>query len=246
MTNIRGVDAKGRLYFQGSLFSPTGGTADSIPILRWDRVKPVFDTLGYMKSPPGSSASRTGGNVRITVGGGKVWTPTEAWDVSGEGRIVRVSPAPYRVVWLGDAGAASPGPVQPYTPIKVTQAEKDLYIENRKRTPPTILSIGGGGGTRISGGTNFQLPDPEFEETLPPFTGQGSVFATPDGEVWVLRTRLASDKIPTYDVFDRTGALTKKVSLNPSSRVVGFGKGTVYVVRTDEDDLQYLQRYKRP
>jgi len=38
----------------------------------------------------------------------------------------------------------------------------------------------------------------------------------------------------------------KKVSLNPDSRVVGFGKGTVYVARVDQDDLQYLQRYKRP
>ena len=62
----------------------------------------------------------------------------------------------------------------------------------------------------------------------------------------MLRTRPAGDKIPTYDVFDRTGTLVKKVSLNPSSRVIGFGKGVVYVVRTDEDDLQYLQRYARP
>jgi len=62
----------------------------------------------------------------------------------------------------------------------------------------------------------------------------------------VLRTRPTGDKVPTYDVFDHSGALVKKVSLNPSSRVVGFGKGAVYVVRTDEDDLQYLQRYARP
>ena len=47
-------------------------------------------------------------------------------------------------------------------------------------------------------------------------------------------------------VFDRTGALVKKITLSPNSRVVGFGNGMLYVVRTDEDDLQYLQRYKRP
>lgn len=69
---------------------------------------------------------------------------------------------------------------------------------------------------------------------------------SPDGEVWVLRTRPAGDKIPTYDIFSRTGALVKSVALNPRSRVVGFGKGAVYVVRTDQDDLQYLQRYMRP
>jgi hypothetical protein len=26
---------------------------------------------------------------------------------------------------------------------------------------------------------------------------------------------------------------------------VAFGQGTVYVVRMDEDDLQYLERYRR-
>ena len=38
----------------------------------------------------------------------------------------------------------------------------------------------------------------------------------------------------------------KKVSLNPGSRVVGFGNGTVYVVRTDDDDLQWLQHTASP
>jgi hypothetical protein len=72
------------------------------------------------------------------------------------------------------------------------------------------------------------------------------VQVTPEGEVWVLRTRPAGDKVPTYDVFDRNGALVKKVVLNPRSRVVGFGRGAVYVTRSDEDDLLYLERYRRP
>ena len=27
------------------------------------------------------------------------------------------------------------------------------------------------------------------------------------------------------------------------TRLVGFGEGTLYVARTDDDDLQYLERY---
>ena len=80
---------------------------------------------------------------------------------------------------------------------------------------------------------------------MPAFDRNG-VLATPEGEVWVLRNRPASDKVPTYDVFDKTGALVRKITLEQNSRVVGFGKGTVYVAKSDEDDLQYLQRYKRP
>lgn len=248
LNNPTGVDAQGRLYFQGSSFTPSGGTADSAPIYRWDRVKPVFDTLGWVKLPAGSaSIARTGGNVRMFQGAGKVWTPTEAWAVAGDGTIARATPSPYRVVWISGSGKASAGPVQAYSPIKVTEADKELYKENLRKNRPTMITIGGGGGTRPAlPPPNGPGQEPEFEETMPPFTGQGSVLATPDGEVWVLRTRPATDKVPTYDVFDKTGALVKKVSLNPSSRVVGFGKGTVYVVRIDEDDLQYLQRYKRP
>jgi hypothetical protein len=249
--DIRGVDAQGRLYMQGSPFNPDGGTPDSIPIMRWDRVKPTMDTVAFVKGPPGSSASRSGNNFTVRVGGGKIWTPAEAWDVTGDGRIARVMPSPYRVVWYA-GGKPSAGAAQPYSPIKVTQADKDLFMEARRRSPPTMITIGdgrgGGGGTRSSGPA-VSLPEPEFEATMPPFVGGpggAAVLATPDGEVWVARTRPASDKIPSYDVFDRTGALVKKVSLNPNSRVVGFGKGTVYVARTDDDDLQYLQRYKKP
>ena len=115
------------------------------------------------------------------------------------------------------------------------------------------MIVGGpGGGARPGAAAPTpQLPEPEFAETKPPYDAGpgfagGAVLIAPEGEVWVLRTRPAGDKIPTYDVFDRTGALIKKVSLNPSSRVVGFGKGVVYVARSDEDDLVYLQRFARP
>ncbi len=251
---VRGVDSKGRLYFRGSPFNADGGPADSVALLRWDRVKPNFDTVGYIKLPPNSASSnRSGGNFTVRIGNNVRWTPAENWDVAGDGSIARVIPAPYRVLWLTGRGAPVSGPEVPYTPIKVTDADKQEVIDAQKKNPNQgiRLSFGGPGGGGGGGGgppPNIQLPPPEFAETKPPFDGAAgnSVLATPEGEVWVLRTRVFGDKVPTYDVFDHSGTLVKKVSLNPSSRVVGFGKGTVYVVRIDEDDLQYLQRYARP
>jgi hypothetical protein len=252
LNNARGYDDKGRLYFSGSPFSATGGSLDSVPILRWDRVKPTFDTVTYIKLPANSaSSSSSGGSVRITFGNSKRFVPTEAWGVAGDGSIARLIPEPYQVVWVTGKGAPVKGAVVPYAPIKVTEQDKADFIAQQKKNPGVVMRFGGGpggaGGGGGGGGT-VTLPPPEFADTKPPFDGasQASVVVSQDGEVWVLRTRPASDKVPSYDVFDRTGALVKKVSLNPSSRVVGFGKGTVYVVRTDEDDLQYLQRYKRP
>jgi len=254
--DARGTDSKGRLYFQASPFGPGGTTLDSVAILRWDRSGSDMDTVGFVKQPAGSAtASSSGGGMRVMIGGGKRFAPTETWGVAADGRVARVLPEPYRVVWMSGPSQMAPGPIVPYTPMKVTEADKQEFIEAQKRNRPMMITMGGpGGGARPGGGGggggNFQAPPPEFADTKPPFVagpnGGGAVVVTPEGEVWVLRTRPAGDKIPTYDVFDRTGTLVKKVSLNPSSRVVGFGKGSVYVVRTDEDDLQYLQKYARP
>lgn len=243
------ADARGRLYFQGSPFNfQTGTPLDSIAIVRWERGSPTLDTIAYYKPPAHSSAMNRsgpgGGNVEVRLGGQKVFTPTETWTATGDGRVARILPSPYRVVWYDGPGRSTAGPVQPYTPIKVGEAEKEREREARRRNRPLIITDGPGGAS--SGAPpRGQIPEPEFEETMPPF-GAGGVLGTPDGEVWVLRNRPASERNPTYDVFDRTGALVKKVVLEPNHRVVGFGKGTVYVARSDEDDLQYLQRYRKP
>jgi hypothetical protein len=65
----------------------------------------------------------------------------------------------------------------------------------------------------------------------------------PNGELWVRRTQSASDDAPFYDVFDGKGQLVGHVRLPKGTRLAGFGKSSVYLVRLDADDLQYLQRY---
>jgi hypothetical protein len=49
-----------------------------------------------------------------------------------------------------------------------------------------------------------------------------------------------------YDVFDVAGRLTRQIALDGERVIVGFGAGAVYVARTDEDDLQWLERYRWP
>jgi hypothetical protein len=254
--NAQGVDGRGRLYFQPPSFTPDGTTPDSGAIVRWtpkgtaETDEPaVSEKAGHVRLARNSqTATNRGGEMRVMIGMAPVFSAQEMWGVDAAGRIARVSPAPYQVHWIAD-GKVTSGPVVPYTPAKVTQADKDEFLEARRRNPPTMVSVtaGPGGTQRRVGPPPGGMPEPEFAETKPPFTtGQGSVQVTPEGEVWVLRTRPAGDKVPTYDVFDRNGVLVKQVVLNPRSRVVGFGRGSVYVTRSDEDDLQYLERYSRP
>jgi hypothetical protein len=77
----------------------------------------------------------------------------------------------------------------------------------------------------------------------PPFPNSGAMVAS-DGRLWVPRTRAHNDSIPTYDVFDATGRVVERVVLPKGARLLGFGKGVVYLSRSDEDELLYLQKYR--
>jgi hypothetical protein len=54
---------------------------------------------------------------------------------------------------------------------------------------------------------------------------------------------MGGDPVPTLDVFDRRGTLIGKVTLPKDRRIVGFGANSVYMARTDSDDMQWLERY---
>jgi len=264
LMNPQGVDQQGRLYFQANSFgSGEAGKVDSVPILRWTIGQSRVDSVGWARLPPGSggtvvSGRALGGGGMVAVrtigsgggGGFLIWAPVETWQVAPDGRIARVVPQPYQVTWFGLDRRGAAGPVVPYTPIRVTEADREAYRQQIQTggsglSMTTALRVtaaapAGGGNTR------GQMPDLPFAETLPPFwDASNSVRVSPDGHLWILRMRPASDKIPVYDVFDQTGRLVRKVSLAPRSHIVGFGRTSVYVVRKDEDDLEYLQQFAR-
>ncbi len=246
------ADAAGNLYLPASPFnlnSPGAASPDSLAIHRWKPEQTTFDTVAWYIGPRASVQASGGGNnrsIRVTTGSGKAFTPQEVWGVAADGSVARVIPSPYRVIWYPAAsnkGVA--GPTQPYTPIKVTDADRDEENERRKRTVPTMIAIGGGGRGAGRPSSLPALGPEDFEPTKPPFVGQGAVLVAPEGEIWVRRTGPAGQKEISYDVFDRTGKLARKVSMSGDRQVVGFGKGAVYVVRTDDDDLQHLERFAR-
>jgi hypothetical protein len=84
----------------------------------------------------------------------------------------------------------------------------------------------------------------QYPEYLPPFL-YDAVWFSPDGVLWVRRTT-APKAPPTFDNIDDTGRLVERIALPPRTKLVGFGAGTVYVVRIDDNDLQYLQRFASP
>lgn len=242
-------DARGRLYFQGTSIQRPGGppAADSVPVVRWTPGGTALDTAAWVVGPRTTVSSSGGGQMRFSMGMPMVFAPQEAWGATADGRVARVTPEPYRALWYGAGARVTAGPTVPYTPPKVTEAEKKAYRERQRTNPPTMIMMtrGGSAGNNATSMPAGSLPEPEFAETRPPFTGGNGVLVSPDGEIWVNRSRAAGDNIPVYDVFDSTGRLVRKVSLPKDHAVTGFGTRSTYVIRTDEDGLQYLVRYAR-
>ena len=116
------------------------------------------------------------------------------------------------------------------------------------------LSRGASGGQMSFSGddgrtTPFRPPTPELEslyfpENKPPFTF-GSMFVSPDGEVWVQRTTPANAEQSLVDVFDGRGNRVRQVELPPNRVLVGVGRSALYAIYYNEFDVQALERYQR-
>jgi hypothetical protein len=147
------------------------------------------------------------------------------------------------VDWLGERPAR--GTPVGYERVKVADADKESFMSAMRNTRNRITIVNGGGGR----GRDIKPPEPEaseFEwpEYKPPFPGRSALMA-PEGRLWLPRSTSGRDATPAYDVFDASGNLAGRFFLPKGRRVVGLGQGTLYAVRTDDDGLQWLERYER-
>jgi hypothetical protein len=233
-------DAQGRLYARefGLLEAgPTLVRAESVAVERWDRRLARRDTLAFQRSLRPGPVELGAPEVPFLTG--------VQWAVAPDGRVALLDPADYHVELVGPARARTVGKPIPFQPIRVTEAHKQQWREERKplcgRRSVSMPRPGGGSVT-----VEMQPPkEPtEWPEVLPPFLTGAALFA-PDGILWVKRTAAAGAPV-TYDLVDARGVVVRQVVLPKRTRLLGLGRTSLYLVRSDEDDLQYLQRYPLP
>ena len=251
MTPPRYTDARGRIYSSGGGFimgSNGPVSSDSAPILRYDRSTKKTDTVAFVRQPKDNiQASGTDGRMSVRIGMANPFAPRDEWAVLPDGRVAILRSPEYRVDWAGSSAHGTP---IAYDKVKVSAGHKQAWRDSRKNA--TMIAISSNNGRQSvstgPGARGIDIPDPDnWPEFMPPFLGDGrQIVVAPNGQVWVARTRDAKDSVPTYDVIDGTGRVVMRVALPAKTRVVGFGKGTVYAARTDDDDLQYLQRFRAP
>ena len=240
------VDGAGRVYFGGLRGSAT--SPDSMTILRLDLDTDAVDSVGVFKRAAIAMEFSDGGVRTRPV----PLSPTDAWGVAVDGRVVVARAGDYTVEWIATDGTVTSGAPVPYTRRRIGQAERMAWRDLQAET--------GGGLTvrdeRVNGETRrtvlrpgsredeAELDSYEWPAFLPPFSDR-PIQVDGTGRAWVRRHREADGTLQ-YDIFDGTGAVVFKVVLDSQRRVVGFGDGTLYAVRMDEHGLQYLERYGLP
>ena len=258
LTTPRAADARGRLYFESPGFAqgPDGAprSADSAAITRYDRASKKMDTLSWVKLPKNNTqVTGSAGNVRMMVGGSNPLTARDEWAVFPDGRVAVVRSADYHVDWVLPDGTRRSSPAITFTSIRVTDADKreEEALRNKSRQNQMMMTVQQGpGGTQRSvqmgPGANAPPLEPltDWPAVKPPFRqGQASVWARPNGDLWVRRLEPAGAKGTLYDVINAQGAVSFQVRVPEGITLVGFGNGTIYTTKADADDLLYLQRH---
>ena len=245
----RGVDAKGRIYFDitGLMSMEPGSLPDSFAIVAFDRATETIDTVGLLPQEQIREVRSGGGGGGFSFSGPGMapFQPADAWAVGPDGRVAVALGVDYRVEWLSRSGERVVGPVVEYEPVRLTDEDKEAWADRMSQGAAVMVMSGSGGG---GGGRTMNIPRPDVDEMqwpdVKPAFPRGAVYVTPEGEAWVQRY-VEYGEPETFDVFDASGRRVKQVVLPEGRRFIGFGAGTLFAVRVDEDDLQWLERYRR-
>jgi hypothetical protein len=247
------VDAEGRVYSRSLGMSMGGTPPDSGAVLRITRGTLALDTAAMYKLED-RTITRSGGpnNQNVSVMPVPL-SPEDAWGAAPDGAVVMARAADYSIEWHAVDGTVTAGAPTPYEVISIGMREKEEWLGEQGQSGggigisvmmgpqgiQTNFSRGGGGG-----GDDPSVDDYEWPEHKPAFYS-GRIVVDPMNRAWV-RRHVEAGAPSTYDVFDRSAAREATYTLPHGSRVVGFGEDVVYVVSSDEFDLNYLQRYAMP
>jgi len=242
----RGVDQSGRFYIQvPGWVSNARERGDSVWIIRFDPANQRVDTLASIKgstSPP----QRDGRQMGIPF---VPFAAQDSWAVARDGRVALVRSTPYRIDWRSPEGRVAAGAVVRYEPVPVTSADRIAFTRAFIANSPI-------GGRDPNGGMSAApaelLTDRSvreiaerntFASAMGPFTGSVPILETSGGgALWVERSMRAGASAQ-WDVFDGAGKLVRHVLLPPGRRLLGVGRASAYVVATDEDGVERLERY---
>lgn len=255
----RGTDARGNIYFEGSPFVMHGATpapAESVAVMRYEPARGTVDTVAFVHPAKGNAkVTAFAEGPGISNGSANPLTPLDDWVVLPNGQVAVMRGIGYRVDFYANRVVKMSGPPAKFESRPVDAGVKAEMTEQRarqfgNRTPRTgangqVNPPPAGAAAEIA--KAFMNLEP-WPATVPPFF-RGAAIARANGvasQVWVRRATIKDSEPSRYDVFDELGRVVAQVQLPANTRIAAFDARMIYVIRTDADDLQYLQRYRLP
>jgi sugar lactone lactonase YvrE len=235
--DLQQLDAEGFSYFpdpQSAFLRARGQKVTAVPLIRFDPLKQLRAAVADLAQPD-SQTSSTGDGITVTAT--VIGSPADGWGVAPDGRVAIVHAQPYRVDWISSDGRTVPGSEIPHDVLPMTDADRQATKASLARGPMVGVS-------RSGGASGTPVVEPVFAATKAPFRPE-DVVVSPEGQVWVMRSHAASSDVVTYDVFGSAGQRVDRLEFPVQSRVVGFGRGVVYVRSLDPAGQEALSRYKR-
>jgi len=197
--------------------------------------------------------SRSGNSVRMMS---RQMEGRDDWAVGPDGALAIVRAADYSVEWRHPDGRQVIGAPNPVESRTITEEDKVAFLESRSSSGLMMMVTASSSGARemsmrrggMGGMVLEDSPlDYQWAETFPAFRPDRAM-VSPEGLLWVERW-LPSDVATEMDIFDGEGAKLGTVTLPEGRQLIGFGttaegEPAAYLVRTDEFDLKWLERYR--
>jgi hypothetical protein len=224
-------DGKGNAYKE-DIRSVLGGLEpgqelmfDSMSVLRIPLGDTIADTIVKLKLPPWGRG-QFGETMKIVS---TLFAVRDIFGVLPDGSLWIARGSNNAVDWLSPTGNLTRGPSRSYTPIPVSEEEKDTFLERLRQQM-----------ARMGAPAGIELSYPFADEKAPFVSGM----TNPAGEVWLERSRAFGDSIPVWDVVGRDGQPIRTVQFPKATSLAGFGsQGRVYVVLRNGDGQQQIGRY---
>jgi hypothetical protein len=217
---------------------------DSLAILRTDLHNPTIRSeVARVRFNLGTrNESKRAGDVTRTSMIHPGLVASDPWTVFADGRIAIVRGGSYSVEFIKPDGTHAALVRVPYDQIKVTDADRKAEMAKAESTMREMEKGFQKAGRQIE----FELlPPVEWPATYPAVAENGAL-AGPDGRLWVKRMMPVRVGREQWDVLDTAGKLVARWRLPTRTSIFAIGLGVVYTVRTDDDDLMYVQRVELP
>jgi hypothetical protein len=239
------ADASGRLYYTiPGWLARRELPADTVELAVYDPAAESARTVARVQGSRRPSSNHSAGPRVPYV----LFAPQDTWAVTPGGRIAIVRNDGYAVEWL-DGRNVVRGPRNATRRIEASARDRRDAVRAFVQSSP----IGGRGDGGMTAASADMLTDEavdevvrnsEFATTLPAFRA-GDIIADAADRVW-LGSWTSGAAPRRYDVFDARGRRIATVELAPDRHLLAVGRAHAYVVHTDGDGLQRLERHPVP